>query len=320
MAYVGLHFSHEQQAPSALLRSAVRAADAGFDMGMCSDHFHPWSEVDSQSGFAWSWLGAAMASTPLSFGTVCAPGQRYHPAVIAQAAATLSEMFPDRFWLAVGTGEALNEHITGGGWPDKAARVARLEASIDIMRALWRGETVTARGPVDVDEARLYSRPARSPLLVGAALTPASARRMGEVADALITVAGPRASMRAVVEAFRETAGPDKPMFLQVTVAYAPGAAEAEDIACRAWPHCALSPGDLADLDSPAAFDAAAAKVSREEVLARVRATPDMERLRGWIEDDIAMGFSRVYLHNVSVRHHDRFVDACAAHLLAVTA
>jgi coenzyme F420-dependent glucose-6-phosphate dehydrogenase len=112
---------------------------------MCSDHFHPWNDDQGQSGFAWSWLGSALQATTLTMGTVCAPGQRYHPAVIAQAAATLAEMHPDRFWVALGSGQALNEHITGDRWPTKPERNERLLESAEIMRALWRGETVTHR-------------------------------------------------------------------------------------------------------------------------------------------------------------------------------
>ena len=140
---IGYHCSHEQHPPSALLRYVVSAERAGFSAAMCSDHFAPWSLSQGHSGFAWSWLGAALQATRLSFGTVNAPGQRYHPAIIAQAAATLSEMYPERFWLALGTGEALNEHITGAGWPDKATRRARLVESAAIIRALFQGETVT---------------------------------------------------------------------------------------------------------------------------------------------------------------------------------
>src|SRR3954452_22971279 len=114
---LGFHCSHEQLPPSQLLRNLKRAADAGFTAAMCSDHFKPWSLRQGHSGFAWSWLGSALESTAMSLGTVCAPGQRYHPAVIAQAAATLGEMYPHRFWLAIGSGEALNESITGTGWP-----------------------------------------------------------------------------------------------------------------------------------------------------------------------------------------------------------
>src|SRR5688572_20836985 len=110
MAEIGFHASHELFPPSRLLHFARQAQRMGFRAGMCSDHFHPWTVEQGESGFAWSWLGAAMQATDLPFGTVCAPGQRYHPAIIAQAAATLAEMFPGMFWLAVGTGQALNEH------------------------------------------------------------------------------------------------------------------------------------------------------------------------------------------------------------------
>jgi G6PDH family F420-dependent oxidoreductase len=123
---IGIHLSHEQFSPSRLLRMARDAEQAGFMHASCSDHFHPWSEVQSHAGFAWSWLGAALQATTMTFGVVNAPGQRYHLAIIAQAAATLAEMYPNRFWLALGSGEALNEHITGQSWMDKEARNARL--------------------------------------------------------------------------------------------------------------------------------------------------------------------------------------------------
>ena len=126
MTIVGWHASHEQISPRELLTAARRAEEAGFDAGMSSDHFSPWSERQGESGFAWSWLGAALATTALPFGVVNAPGQRYHPAIVAQAAATLTEMFPGRLWVALGTGEASNEHITGDRWPDKARRNQRL--------------------------------------------------------------------------------------------------------------------------------------------------------------------------------------------------
>src|ERR687894_2432757 len=151
MSVVGLHCSHEQIPPSRLLEHAKHAEAAGFGAIMSSDHFSPWSERQGESGFAWSWLAAAMATTSLPFGVVNAPRQRYHPAIIAQAAATLSEMFPGRFWLAVGSGEALNEHITGERWPSKPERNARLLECVKLMRALWKGETVSHHGLVTVE-------------------------------------------------------------------------------------------------------------------------------------------------------------------------
>lgn len=129
MVFVGYHASHEQLPPSVLLSAVIDAERAGFDGAMCSDHLSPWSLRHGESGFAWSWLGAALASTSFSIGVVNAPGQRYHPVVIAQAIATLAEMFPGRFWTAFGSGEALNEHVTGEPWPSKDERNARLDES-----------------------------------------------------------------------------------------------------------------------------------------------------------------------------------------------
>ena len=143
----------------AIAEMAAAAEAAGFDAAMCSDHWAPWSEAQGQSGFAWSWLGAALATTSMPFGVVNAPGQRYHPAIVAQASATLAVMFPDRFWIAVGSGQLLNEHITGDRWPAKAERNERLRDAADVMRRLWAGETVSEDGHVRVSEARLWTRP-----------------------------------------------------------------------------------------------------------------------------------------------------------------
>ena len=143
MVRLGYHASHEQFAPSHLRALTRQAERAGFDCVKSSDHFHPWSERQGQSGFAWSWLGAAMQATSLPFGMISAPGYRYHPAILAQAAATIGEMFPARLWLALGSGEAINEAITGQAWPEKAERNARLDECVSVMRALLNGERVT---------------------------------------------------------------------------------------------------------------------------------------------------------------------------------
>ena len=312
----GFHCAHEQRAPSALLRHAQLAASAGFTAAMCSDHFHPWSERQGHSGFTWSWLGAALATTPLSFGTVCAPGQRYHPAIIAQASATLAEMFPDRFWVAVGSGEALNEKITGEGWPPRHERNARLKASVDAMRALWTGEPITfTRDSVMVSRAKLYDIPARAPMLVAAALSVETARWAGEWADALITVAAPREDMRAIVDAFRERGGA-KPIFLQVALAFAPTDAEALASAHDLWRHAALTRDQLSDLATPSEFDRATSHITASDVAARVRVSADIERHAAWLHEDAAMGFDRIYLHNVARDHQERFIAACGERLL----
>ena len=143
MTVIGFHNSHEQVHPADLLRAVQHAEEVGFTAAMCSDHLEPWNERQGHSGFAWSWLGAAMATTDLPFGAVNAPGQRYHPVIVAQAIATLGSMFPGRFWVALGSGEAMNEHVTGHVWPRKELRDARLRECVDVIRALLAGEEVS---------------------------------------------------------------------------------------------------------------------------------------------------------------------------------
>src|SRR5918997_3009548 len=221
MTRFGYHASHEQYPPSELIELVKMAESAGFEAASCSDHFHPWTDAQGHSGFAWSWLGAALQATLLSFGTVNAPGDRYHPAIIAQAVATLAEMFPERFWLAIGSGEALNEAITGARWPTKPERNERLKECADVMRALWRGDTVTHRGRVHVQEARLYTLPATPPPLFGAALTPETAEFVGGWADGLATLGGPRETVQKNVDAFRRGGGEGKPVYVQPGLSWA---------------------------------------------------------------------------------------------------
>ncbi|HYD95216.1 MAG TPA: TIGR03885 family FMN-dependent LLM class oxidoreductase [Noviherbaspirillum sp.] len=315
MTSIGYHCAHEQHSPSSLLRNARRAAAAGFGQAMCSDHFHPWSERQGQGGFAWSWLGAALEATGASFGTVCAPGQRYHPAVIAQAAATLTDMYPGRFWLALGSGEALNESLTGARWPPKGERQARLKECVDIMRALWAGETVTHEGRVRVKHARLYSRPAKPPPLIGACLSPATAEWMGGWADGIITVTQDRSLMREIVEAFRAGGGQGKPMFLQVVLSYAQSDEEALHAAMDQWRQAALAHAQLADLDSPAAFDAATATVSPDDVRNAVRVSCSAQQHLEWLRRDAELGFDTLFLHSVD-RDQDAFIAAFAEQVL----
>src|SRR3954454_13187354 len=221
MARIGFHASHEQLAPSDLLRFVQFAEAAGFDCAMSSDHFRPWGEAQGQSGFAWSWLGAALQATSLPFGVISAPGYRYHPAILAQAAATLCEMFAGRLWLALGSGQRLNEDISGVAWPDKAERNARLQECAEIIRALLQGETVTHRGRVTLVGGRLSSLPKRPPLLLGAAVTEATAELVGGWADGLLTVSAKPDAVRRVVEAFRRGGGEGKPMLMQVGLNWA---------------------------------------------------------------------------------------------------
>jgi coenzyme F420-dependent glucose-6-phosphate dehydrogenase len=211
MVLYAYHASHEQFPPSALVRYARLAEEAGFTAVSSSEHLQPWSARQGQSGFAWAWLGAAMQTTALPFSVVCAPGPRYHPVILAQAAATLAELFPGRFQMALGSGEALNERVTGEPWSPKPERHARLRECVDIVRALWAGETVTHEGRVRVEGGRLYTRPALPPRLFGAAVTAETARWVGGWADGLLTVGGAPEAVRQTLDAFYEGGAPASP-------------------------------------------------------------------------------------------------------------
>ncbi len=308
MAFIGYHASHEQFKPSVLLKYAQAAMLAGFSHISCSDHFHPWSQQQGESGFAWSWLGAAMQATSLPFGVVCAPGQRYHPAIIAQAAGTLAEMFPNRFWLALGSGQALNEQITGENWPVKAERNARLKECVDVMRALWAGETVTHYGRVRVEEAKLYTRPEVPPLIIGAAITPQTAEWVGGWADGLITISHPYQKLKQVVEAFRRGSGKDKPMYLKVQISYAENETTARQGAYEQWRTNIFPSPVLADLHSPQQFEAIAKFVKSQDMDEHVRISAEPQQYIEWLQQYIELGFSKLYLHNVN-REQQKFIE-----------
>lgn len=315
MTRFGYHASHEQFTPRDLLDWTRRAEAAGFDCAMSSDHFHPWSERQGQSGFAWSWLGAAMEATRLPFGIISAPGWRYHPAVIAQGAATLAQMYPDRLWLALGSGEAINEAITGLPWPDKPERNARLRESADIVRALFAGETVTHRGRITVVEAKLYTRPETPPALLGGAVTEKTAEWVAGWADGLITIQAEPDQLRKVIEAFRRGGGEGKPIFLQVAVSWAATEAEAEAEALHQWGPNAIG-GDVNwDLRTPEQFDLATRFVRGEDIRKSVLVSADLSQHQAWLAQFVEMGFEEIQIHQVG-RNQEAFIDAFGAHVL----
>lgn len=319
MVQLGYHASHEQFAPRELLALVQLAERAGFSAAMCSDHFYPWSDRQGQSGFAWSWLGAALQATSLPFGVVSTPGWRYHPAVLAQAGATLAQMYPGRFWVALGSGEALNEQITGECWPSKQDRNRRLQECVTVIRALWAGETVTHQGLVRVEEAWLYTRPDTPPLIIGAALTPETARWLGGWADGLITVNKPREQLRQIVASFREGGGAGKPLYLQVHLSYARSQDEAYASAHDQWRANVLPSSVLAELRLPAQFDAAAEHLRPADLEPGVRISNDVQQHLAWLQDDVELGFSQLCLHNVG-RNQQEFIEVFGAQVLPLLA
>jgi probable non-F420 flavinoid oxidoreductase len=314
MTLYGLHNSHEQIHPSRLLEAVVAAGEAGFDAAMCSDHFSPWSTRQGQSAFAWSWLGAALQATSLPFGVVNAPGQRYHPAIIAQAIGTLAAMYPGRFWAALGTGEASNEHITGGGWPRKDVRSARLRECVDVIRALLAGEEVSHDGLVTVDRAKLWTRPETMPELIGAAVSVPTAAWCAEWADGLVTVNAPEEHLKQMIGAYRD-AGGRGPLSLQVHLSWAPDEAEAEHIAHDQWRSNIFPPPACWDLDSPETFDVVSENVTVEQVKQTVHVSSDLGRHTEQLRRYADLGFDRIFLHHVG-QDLRPFIDAFGTKVL----
>jgi probable non-F420 flavinoid oxidoreductase len=314
MAVIGFHCSHEQIHPLRLLRDVQHAEQAGFTAAMSSDHLSPWSSRQGESGYAWSWLGAALATTGLPFGVVTAPGQRYHPAVTAQAIATLAAMFPGRFWAALGSGEASNERVTGDPWPRKPVRDARLRECADVIRRLLAGEEVTHQGLVTVDRAKVWTLPERPPDLLVAAVTPATAARHAAWADGLITVNQAPARLREVLRHYRE-AGGRGPARLQVHLSWAAAEQEAEHIAYDQWRSNVFGPPVSWDADSVEMFDEMSRTVRPADVRGTVLVSADLGQHTAWLSEFLDLGFDELYLHFVG-KEQERFIDTFGEHVL----
>jgi probable non-F420 flavinoid oxidoreductase len=318
MTSYGFHASHEQIAPSRLLADVRAAEQAGFDMAMCSDHFFPWSRRQGHSGFTFAWLGAALATTSLRIGSVNAPGQRYHPAIVAQATATLAEMFPGRYWVAIGSGQAMNEHVTGDPWPSKDLRVRRMEECVDVIRRLHAGEEVTHDGLIQVDRARLYDRPEQPVPLLAAAISESTAARGARWADGLITINQPHEALRRVIAAYREGGGRG-PLAIQVHLSWAPTEAEATAIAVDQWrSNVSKEAGSLA-LVTPEEFDEAAESVAPGDVAEAVRISADPGQHVAWLREYAELGFDEVYVHHVG-QDQGPWLKTAAEHVLPALA
>jgi probable non-F420 flavinoid oxidoreductase len=311
----GYHASHEQFRPGELLEYVREAERAGFESAMCSDHIAPWSLRQGQGGFAWTWLGAALQATGLTFGVVTSPVGRYNPAVIAQAAATIGDMYPGRFWVALGSGLFSNEHITGEPWPSKDVRRERLHDAAMAIRRLWAGEMVSYERHFTLDHARLFIRPEQPPALLAAGITPETAAFAGEWADGLITVAGTPEKMAAVIDRFREAAGRDKPVFLQAQTSWASDDEAARCQAFDQWRGNIFPSAVLTDLRLPEDFDAAAELVTPDMLEGRIRMSADVDEHVRWLKEDRELGFSEVLIHNVG-RNQREFIKAFGEHVL----
>ena len=317
MVQIGYHASHEQFAPGELLGYAMEAEKVGFSSVMSSDHLAPWSERQGQSGFVWTWLGAAMQATSIPFGLITVPtGFRYHPVMTAQAAATLAELYPGRFpWMAVGSGQALNEHFAAKRWPSKNERNDLLRAGVEIIRELWSGGMVSRGGPIAVDEARLYVLPRQAPRIIAGALSPKTAEWAGSWADGLITINQPREQLGKIIAAFRAGGGEGKPLYLQVHVSYAASDEEARRSAFDQWRSNAITADMAETLRLPEEFDTAAKRIRPEDMDEHVRISSSTSAHAEWLLEDVAMGFEQIYVHNVG-RNQREFIDRYGAEVI----
>ena len=324
MTTIGYAAMLEQFHPTALLDLCADAEQAGFSAGfMVSEHFQPWTPQQGQSAFAWAFMGALGLRTSLKFGTaVTCPGFRYHPAVIAHAAATLGAMFPGRFWLGLGAGEALNEHVIGGEWPEIGVRSAMMFESIEIINKLFSGQVVKHKGEhFTLESSKLYTRPlgAQVPVYVATA-GPYNAKRTGRLADGMITVGAADEKIGMLWGKFAEGAtesGKDPsgmPKLLQIHVSWAPTDEEAVDNAMKEWPNGGM-PFAKQDIKNPEDFAAMARLVRPSDFKNRVLMTSDLDQHIAHIQHYVDMGFDEVHLHNVG-RNQAAFIEVFGKRVL----
>ncbi len=313
MVQIGYALSSEEHTPLDLVRNAQRAEAAGFTFSLISDHYHPWVDAQGHSPFVWSVIGSIATSTSnLSLGTgVTAPTVRIHPAIIAQAAATSAAMMPGRFFLGVGSGEALNEHITGERWPETEIRLEMLEEAIAVMRLLWQGGNQSHHGKYDtVENARLYTLPEQPVQVMIGASGPKAAELAGRLGDGLISTSPDK----EIVQTF-QGAGGKGPIYGQMTVCWAKSNEEAVRTAHEIWPNSAI-PGELGqELPTPAHFEQAAQMVKPEDIAKQVTHGPDAQPYLDEIEEYIDAGFDHVYLHQIGP-DQEGFIRFCESEIL----
>jgi G6PDH family F420-dependent oxidoreductase len=297
MVTIGYTLSSEEFPPNELVRYAKMAEDAGFEFALISDHYHPWTSTQGQSPFVWSVIGGISQVTErLRVGTgVTCPLIRYHPAVIAQAAATAAVMMPGRFFLGVGTGENLNEHILGEPWPEWEVRAEMLEESVEIMRQLWQGGYQSYHGQYyTVENAYVFTRPEQPIEVMVAAAGPRSGELSGRLGDGLISTV-PEAQ---VVQEFEANGGVGKPKYAQMTVCWAADRDSAIKTAHKYWGY-SIVPGISQELPLPYHFEQAGSIVTEEMVAEQMTVGPDPQVHIEKLQSYIAAGFDHVYIHQI---------------------
>jgi G6PDH family F420-dependent oxidoreductase len=298
MVQIGYAISSEEHHPTQIIENAKRAEAAGVPFELISDHFHPWIDKQGQSPFVWNVIGGiATATSTLRLGTgVTCPTIRIHPAIIAQAAATSAAMMPGRFFLGVGSGENLNEHILGDHWPQVDVRLEMLEEAVDVIRTLWQGGLQSYHGSYyDVENARIYTLPDELPPIMVAGAGEKSATLAGEIGDGLINTS----PAEEVVNSFEGSGGAGKPKYMQIQVCWAKDRQTGLKTLHETWPNGGISGQISQELPLPSHFEQVASLVREEDVAGSAAHGPDVDMYIEKIQAGIDAGFDHIYLHQV---------------------
>src|SRR3954462_8770253 len=315
MPELGYSLSSEEHAPGDLVRFAKAAEDAGFTYALISDHYHPWVDAQGNSPFVWSVIGGiAQATERIRLGTgVTCPMIRIHPAIIAQAAATSAAMMPGRFFLGVGTGENLNEHILGDKWPAPDERLEMLEEAVEVIRLLWQGGYQTHRGKhYTVENLRIFDLPDDPIEIAVAAMQPQAAKLAGRIGDALINVA----PKEEIVEKFDEGGGEGKPKYGQMTVCHAKSKDEAKKIAFENWPNALVEGSASQELPLPKDFEQLVEDREADELEGTIPLGPDPDEYLEEIRKYDEAGYTHLCIHQIG-SDQDAFLAFAQNELLA---
>jgi G6PDH family F420-dependent oxidoreductase len=297
MTRFGYTLSSEEHAPRVLVENAAHAEDSGFDFVSVSDHFHPWVSAQGHSPFVWSVLGGIAAATSridVGVGVTC-PIMRMHPAVAAHAAATASQLLEGRFFLGVGTGEALNEHILGDRWPRHETRRKMLEEAVHIMRELWTGETLNFRGEFyEVDNARIFDPPDRRLPVVVSGFGKSTIELAARIGDGYWG----HGTDAELVQQFVE-AGGQGPRYAQLSMCWAEDAAQARKTVHTVWPNGGISGQLMQDLPTWKHFEQAAELVDEERATKNTPCGPDVDAVVAAVQQFVDAGFDHIYFHQI---------------------
>lgn len=310
----GWFLSSEEYSPDQLVEQAKLAAAAGFDALWISDHYHPWNNAQGQSPFVWSMIGAIsqVCDLPVTTSVTC-PTVRVHPAIIAQAAATSAVLLgPDRFRLGLGSGEALNEHIMGEVWPTADIRLEMLEEAVELIRALWTGDTVSHRGRhFTVDTARIYTLPDPPPPIYLSAFGPKALDTALRLGDGLISTMPDGEAVRK----FKSAKGKQAITQAGFKAGWAPTKDEAIDHAHRLWPNSGV-PGELSQvLPSPQHFEQASELVTREMTAGSGAFGNDTTEHINAYQPFLQAGFDEIYIANMGP-HYAEMIAAYGSEVL----